>query len=211
MGLLLSTLLSGMGPTGPTGIQGVTGPTGRTGATGSVGAASTVTGPAGIQGVTGPTGLVGAASTVTGPQGAGGTVGATGPTGSQGIQGVTGPTGTFNTSSPLTINPSVTSNAFIYQSGSYNNQIVNYTLQGSDNGIIVTMSNATVQNVTVPSSLAAGYSTTIMQLGVGNVNIQASGTTLNNRNGLRTAGQYAVASVTWTAANTFIITGDTQI
>lgn len=86
-----------------------------------------------------------------------------------------------------------------------------YTLQASDNGKIVECSNAGAITVTVPASLGAGFNCVVVQLGAGQVTLSASSTTLRNRNGLKTAGQYAALSIIPTStADTFIVSGDAE-
>lgn len=109
----------------------------------------------------------------------------------------------------LTNNGNVQATAFTYQSTSLNNQTVTaYTLVNGDNGKLITMTNASVQNLTVSTSLPAGFSCSVVQLGSAQINIQASGTTLHSRNGLLTTGQYSMAGINWVSANTYVISGD---
>lgn len=85
-----------------------------------------------------------------------------------------------------------------------------YTLQASDNGKIVQCSNASAITVTVPASLGTGFNCVIVQLGAGQVTLSASSTTLRNRNGLKTGGQYASLSILPTSTtDTFLVSGDT--
>ncbi len=84
-----------------------------------------------------------------------------------------------------------------------------YTLLSTDNGKIVTMSNAAAITLTVPSGLGAGFSCLVIQLAAGKVTPTASGTTLVQRQSYtKTAGQYAVMSLVAYAANTFAMSGD---
>lgn len=94
----------------------------------------------------------------------------------------------------------------------YNNQTgTTYTLNSTDNGKIVTISNVGSITVTVPAGLAVGFNCTIVQLGAGVITFSASGTTLRQRQSFfSTAGQYAVASLISTTSNTFILGGDLQ-
>lgn len=83
-----------------------------------------------------------------------------------------------------------------------------YTLQASDSGKVITLSNAAAITLTVPA-LAIGFNCTIVQLGAGQVTISASGVTINNRGGnTKTAGQYAVASLVTYASNVWVSGGD---
>lgn len=84
-----------------------------------------------------------------------------------------------------------------------------YTLQASDNGKVIECENGAETTITIPTSLGAGFNCVITQLGAGQVVLVASSTTLRNRNGLKIAGQYGVASVLPTnTANTYLIGGD---
>lgn len=85
-----------------------------------------------------------------------------------------------------------------------------YTLDATDNGKIVTCSNASAITVTVPVSLGAGFHCQIIQLGAGQVTFAASGTTINNRQShTKIAGQYGVAVLAAYASNVFALGGDT--
>jgi hypothetical protein len=63
IGLDISGVSNGVGPTGPTGATGSTGPTGATGSTGPTGATGS-TGPTGATGSTGPTGATGSIDSI---------------------------------------------------------------------------------------------------------------------------------------------------
>lgn len=85
-----------------------------------------------------------------------------------------------------------------------------YTLQASDNGKVITISNSGAITVTVPTGLGAGFNCLIVQLGTGQITISASSTTIYNRQShTKTAGQYATVSLVSHTANTFILGGDT--
>ena len=97
------------------------------------------------------------------------------------------------------------SNAYNAQTGT------TYTLQSSDNGKIVTLSNASAITLTVPTSLPAGFNCTIVQLGAGQVTITASSTTINNRQSFtKTKGQYSMVTIVQYTTNTFITQGDME-
>ena len=84
-----------------------------------------------------------------------------------------------------------------------------YTLLASDNGGMVTLSNAAAITLTVPTGLGKGFNCLIKQLGAGVVTVTASGTTLQSRGSLvATNGQYAVAALVAHQANTFSLSGD---
>ena len=83
-----------------------------------------------------------------------------------------------------------------------------YSLAASDNGKLVTLSNASAITLTVPSGLGAGYNCMIAQIGAGQVTVATSGTTLTSYGTLtKLAGQYACATLIANVANTFLLSG----
>jgi hypothetical protein len=82
-----------------------------------------------------------------------------------------------------------------------------YTLLATDNGKIVTLSNAASIAVTVPSGLGAGFSCVCIQIGAGVATFTGSGATVNNADSFDTTEQYAPVSVVAYAANVFAIAG----
>lgn len=72
-----------------------------------------------------------------------------------------------------------------------------YTVAASDNGLVITLSNAAAITVTVPNSLVADFSCTFYQKGAGQVTFTGgSGATLHQRSGFtKTAGQWGVVSL----------------
>ena len=95
-----------------------------------------------------------------------------------------------------------------------NAQIATYTAVLTDDGKIITMSNASANNFTVPpnSSVAFGIGTqlNIAQLGAGQTTIVAgAGVTLNSAGTkLKLAAQYAVATCVKTDTNTWFVVGN---
>jgi len=86
-----------------------------------------------------------------------------------------------------------------------------YTLQASDNGVIVTCNNASAITVTVPSGLGAGFNCMVIQKGAGQVTFSPSSTTLNNRQGhTKTAGQKAMVTLVADVADNLYLGGDTS-
>jgi hypothetical protein len=83
-----------------------------------------------------------------------------------------------------------------------------YTLQASDNGKVVTLSNASAITLTVPTGLATGFACLLVQLGVGQVTVTPSSTTVNPTTTRKLVAQYSVATLIGYAANTFILGGD---
>jgi hypothetical protein len=215
------------GPTGPTGLTGPTGPS--DGPTGPIGP----TGPQGSTGPIGPTGAQGTdihfagsvatvgnlpatgnsvndayivdadgnlyvwngtsfddAGQIVGPQGPSGPAGDTGP------QGPTGPSGDF--SSLYNFNTATTSS---------------YTIELSDAGKIVEMSQSSSSSVVVPldSSInfPVGSNITILQTGTGSVTIiPAGGVTINATPGLRLRNQWSSATLVKRGSNLWVAMGD---
>ena len=95
-----------------------------------------------------------------------------------------------------------------------NAQTATYTAVLTDDGKLVTMSNASANNFTVPpnSSVAFGIGTqlNIAQLGAGQTTIVAgAGVTLNSAGTkLKLSAQYAVATCVKTDTNTWFVVGN---
>jgi len=95
-----------------------------------------------------------------------------------------------------------------------NAQVATYTAVLTDDGKLVTMSNASANNFTVPpnSSVAFGIGTqlNIAQLGAGQTTIVAgAGVTLNSAGAkLKLNAQYAVATCVKTDTNTWFVVGN---
>ena len=87
-----------------------------------------------------------------------------------------------------------------------------YTAVAGDVGKLVTLSNAAAIALTIPPSVfAVGDQINIMQGtgGSGVVTISGASVTLNSNGAkLKTNGQYAVATILCTAANTFLVFGN---
>lgn len=85
-----------------------------------------------------------------------------------------------------------------------------YTLLASDNGKVVTCSNASAITVTVPSGLGVGFNCVVIQKGAGQITFSPSSTTLRNRQShTKSAGQWAAVSLVAHAANDLTLGGDT--
>ena len=95
-----------------------------------------------------------------------------------------------------------------------NAQVATYTAVLTDDGKLVTMSNASANNFTVPpnSSVAFGVGTqlNIAQLGAGQTTIVAgAGVTLNSAGSkLKLSAQFAVATCVKTDTNTWFVVGN---
>lgn len=85
-----------------------------------------------------------------------------------------------------------------------------YTILASDAGKVITCNNGSAVTVTVPASLGAGFTCSVVQKGAGQVTFVASSTTINNRQShTKIAGQHGVATLISTASDVFVLAGDT--
>ena len=84
------------------------------------------------------------------------------------------------------------------------------TLADGDNNAIIRCTSASAVAITVPSTLAAGFSCMVIQSGAGQVTISAgAGATLNSfGNLLKTAGQHAPASIIRVEAGIYNLSGN---
>ena len=83
-----------------------------------------------------------------------------------------------------------------------------YTLNSSDNGKLIILSNSTDITLTIPA-LFKGFNCMIIQGGLGQVILNSSGSTINNRNTYtKTSGQYAMLTLVYISDNTIISGGD---
>ena len=87
-----------------------------------------------------------------------------------------------------------------------------YTLALTDNGRLVTLSNASAITVTVPLNLSVAFATgaivNLQQIGAGQVTVAgASGVTINGT-GTKTRAQWSAASLVKTATDTWTLIGD---
>lgn len=85
-----------------------------------------------------------------------------------------------------------------------------YELQISDNGLMITLSNALAINLVVPDSLPEGFNVVLVQLGLGQVSVSMSGSdSLLSLGGLVSlSGQYANASLVKISASEWHLFGD---
>lgn len=88
-----------------------------------------------------------------------------------------------------------------------------YTLDLSDDGKLVTLTNASAITVEVPSSSTVGWRTGsaiyLMQGGAGQVTVQgASGVTVNRTMLSKTRTQYSTLSLIYVGSNVWLLTGD---
>jgi hypothetical protein len=98
-----------------------------------------------------------------------------------------------------------------------NAQSASYTLVITDANKVVTVSNASANNLTVPPNASVAFSIgtqlTIVSIGTGQTNIVAgSGVTINSAGGaLKLRVQYSSATLIKTATNTWLLIGDISI
>lgn len=90
------------------------------------------------------------------------------------------------------------------------NAATEITLADTDNNKIVRCTASSAVTVTVPSTLAAGFSCMVIQAGIGQATFQAgSGATLNSfGNFLKTAGQHAPASIIRLGSGIYNLSGN---
>jgi hypothetical protein len=197
-------IIQAVGPTGPTGPSNTLSI--GTVTAGGIGVASaTITGtspnqtlnlvmPTGATGATGTAATIAVGSVATGAAGSSVTINNSGTSAAAVFdfsipRGDTGPEPSLNI-----INDANTS----------------ITLDDTNNNRIIRCTASTTVTVTVPSTLAAGFSCMVIQAGTGQVTFVAgSGTTLNSfGNLLRTAGQHAPASLIRVASGMYNLSGN---
>jgi hypothetical protein len=113
----------------------------------------------------------------------------------KGVQGDIGSTGPTGPEPSLTI---------------ADNAATSITLADTDNNRVVRCTASSAVTITVPSTLAAGFSCMVIQAGTGRVTFQAgSGATINSfGNLLATAGQHAPASLMRVASGVYNLSGN---
>ena len=87
------------------------------------------------------------------------------------------------------------------------------TLDNDDNGTIINVTTTSAAiTIQVPSGLATGFNCMIIQTGDETVTLDdnSDATTLNARNGLKTAGRYAIVTLVHIGSNVYVVSGDTK-
>ena len=87
------------------------------------------------------------------------------------------------------------------------------TLDNDDNGTIINVTTTSAAiTIQVPSGLATGFNCMIIQSGTQTVTLDdnSDATTLNNRNGLKTAGRYSIVTLVHIGSNVYVVSGDTK-
>ena len=101
-------------------------------------------------------------------------------------------------------------NAILGFDATLNDKTDSYTLLASDAGKVVVLNKGSAVNLTVPASLGAGFTCSVVQKGAGQVTFVASSTTINNRQThTKIAGQHGIATLVSTASDVFVLAGDT--
>ncbi len=87
-----------------------------------------------------------------------------------------------------------------------------YTLVLGDAAKLIDMSNASAIALTIPANSSVpfpiGTIITVLQAGAGQVTVGITTDTLNGRNGLKTAGQWAVITLIKRTSTTWVLSGD---
>jgi hypothetical protein len=117
------------------------------------------------------------------------------------VTGATGPAGPTGSTGPTGPEPSLTI---------ADNAATSISLADSDNNRVIRCTASSAVTITVPSTLAAGFSCMIIQAGTGRVTLQAgAGTTINSFGSLlSTAGQHAPASLIRVASGMYNLSGN---
>jgi hypothetical protein len=117
------------------------------------------------------------------------------------VTGATGPAGPTGSTGPTGPEPSLTI---------ADNSATAITLANTDNNRVIRCTSSSAVTITVPSTLAAGFSCMVIQSGTGRVTFQAgSGATINSfGNLLATAGQHAPASLMRVASGVYNLSGN---
>ena len=127
------------------------------------------------------------------------------------VQSVAGRTGTVTIDAGDLTDGDFGGTAILGFDATLNDQIgTTYTILASDAGKVITCNNGSAVTVTVPASLGAGFTCSVVQKGAGQVTFSASSTTINNRQShTKIAGQHGVATLVSTASDVFVLAGDT--
>ena len=127
------------------------------------------------------------------------------------VQSVAGRTGTVTVDAGDLTDGDFGGTAILGFDATLNDQTgTTYTIVASDAGKVITCNNGSAVTVTVPASLGAGFTCSVVQKGAGQVTFSASSTTINNRQThTKIAGQHGVATLVSTASDVFVLAGDT--
>lgn len=147
----------------------------------------------------------------TGPTGATGADGATGATGASGVISVTSPivnSGT-STSAALSLNQALLALSTSQVTQAISDKTANYSIVSGDVGKLIRSTNSAI-TITIDNVLTAGQRIDFAQYGSGQITFAAgSGVTINSAdNNLKTAKQYAGATVECVASGIYWLVGN---
>ena len=126
------------------------------------------------------------------------------------VQTVAGRTGSVTIDAGDLTDGDFSGTAILGFDATLNDKIDSYTLLASDAGKVVVLNKGSAVNLTVPAGLGAGFTCSVVQKGAGQITFVASLTTINNRQlHTKIAGQHGIATLISTAANVFVLAGDT--
>jgi hypothetical protein len=89
-----------------------------------------------------------------------------------------------------------------------NSKTAGFTLAATDNNKVFLITSASNITVTVPNTLAVGFSCQIIQGGAGTITLAGSSVTLNSANGLTTRSTNSVVGIVMNTTTTGFVFGD---
>lgn len=150
-----------------------------------------------------------------GPPGVAGPAGPTGPTGATGATGATGPAGTTSWSGiedkPDSFPPDAhTQGSETINTTQTNDATTARTLTDADHGKVIRCTSGSAITITIPNTVRADFTATVLQDGAGQISFVGDGVTIRNRQGHdATAGQYAMVTLVKVADGEVRLGGDT--
>ncbi len=89
-----------------------------------------------------------------------------------------------------------------------NSKSASFTVASADNNKVFLITSASAVTITVPSTLAVGFSCQVIQGGAGTLTFAGSGVTLNSANGLTTRTTNSVIGLVMNSTTTGFVFGD---
>lgn len=89
-----------------------------------------------------------------------------------------------------------------------NSKSASFTLASADNNKVFLITSASAVTITVPATLAVGFSCQVIQGGAGTLTFAGSGVTLNSANGLTTRTTNSVIGLVMNSTTTGFVFGD---
>jgi hypothetical protein len=89
-----------------------------------------------------------------------------------------------------------------------NSKSASFTLSSADNNKVFLITSASAVTITVPATLAVGFSCQVIQGGAGTLTFAGSGVTLNSANGLTTRTTNSVIGLVMNSTTTGFVFGD---